>query len=404
MVNRVWWKRYLQRCLWGLMGALLVSAAASLPVRVGLTTAVAQTPIAQTPVAQNSSVDELKQKQEAIDQQREGIQQERQRVENLEQAASQRLDGLQNTIETTSLKITDTEYQIAQSEKRLQELETKLEASRQEYESVRSAAVARLQFMQRQQGSEGWALLLQSRNLNEFLDRRYQLKRVYQSDRAFLTDLKAKADEIMLQRQGVEAQKNSIALLRQQLLAQRDQFQAQAEQQTVLIDRLKENRNALAAAEAQLAKDSESLGDLIRQKLAAARGVAGRGTGQMIFPTSGRVTSRFGTRTHPVLGYRRFHAGIDFGASYGTTVNAADSGRVIFSGWYGGYGNAVIIDHGGGITTLYGHNSRLMVREGQTVQRGQAIAAVGSTGLSTGPHLHFEVRRNGNPVDPLGFL
>ena len=151
-------------------------------------------------------------------------------------------------------------------------------------------------------------------------------------------------------------------------------------------------------------KDSESLGDLIRQKIAAARGVAGRGTGQMIFPTGGRITSRFGTRTHPVLGYRRFHAGIDFGASSGTPVNAADSGRVIFSGWYGGYGNAVIIDHGGGITTLYGHNSRLLVSEGQTVQQGQAIAAVGSTGLSTGPHLHFEVRRNGNPVDPLGFL
>ena len=124
----------------------------------------------------------------------------------------------------------------------------------------------------------------------------------------------------------------------------------------------------------------------------------------MSFPTAGRITSRFGSRIHPVLGYRRFHAGVDFGAPHGTRITAADSGKVIFSGWYGGYGNSVIVDHGGGLTTLYAHASRLTVSEGQSVVKGQAIAAVGSTGLSTGPHLHFEVRRNGNPVDPMGFL
>jgi murein DD-endopeptidase MepM/ murein hydrolase activator NlpD len=107
---------------------------------------------------------------------------------------------------------------------------------------------------------------------------------------------------------------------------------------------------------------------------------------------------------HPILGYRRFHSGLDFAASYGSTIRAADSGTVIFAGWYGGYGKAVIINHGKSITTLYGHTSELYVVEGQTVQRGQAIAAVGSTGLSTGPHLHFEVRRDGTPVDPMGFL
>jgi len=92
---------------------------------------------------------------------------------------------------------------------------------------------------------------------------------------------------------------------------------------------------------------------------------------------------------------------VDFAAATGTSVRAAASGTVILSGWMGAYGNAVVIDHGGGVTTLYGHNSSLSVRVGQTVRQGQTIARAGSTGLSTGPHVHFEVRRNGQPVNPL---
>jgi murein DD-endopeptidase MepM/ murein hydrolase activator NlpD len=367
----------------------------------GATVQVAQSNASQ--VAQNSSVEDLKKKKQQLDQKRQDINQEQQRLQRLENAAAHKLDGLQDTIQVTSQKIEETEYQIKQAEQHLKQLETKLEQAKQAYEAVRTAAVGRLQFMQRQQGGEGWAVLLQSQNLNEFLDRRYQLKQVYEADRAFLVDLKAKSDEIVEQRQGVEAQKNSIALLRQQLLARRDQFTAQAQQQAQLIDRLKDNRDALEAAEAQLIRDSESVGQLIRQRLAAARGNV-VGTGQMIYPAGGGITSGFGTRVHPILGYRRFHSGIDFGASYGSTIRAADSGTVIFAGWYGGYGNAVIIDHGGGLTTLYAHASRLYVREGQSVQQGQSVAAVGSTGLSTGPHLHFEVRRNGNPVNPMGYL
>jgi murein DD-endopeptidase MepM/ murein hydrolase activator NlpD len=92
------------------------------------------------------------------------------------------------------------------------------------------------------------------------------------------------------------------------------------------------------------------------------------------------------------------------GASQGTAINAADAGQVIFAGWYGGYGRTVIVDHGGGITTLYAHASRLYVNVGQNVAQGQTIAAIGSTGLSTGPHLHFEVRQNGRPVNPMNYL
>jgi murein DD-endopeptidase MepM/ murein hydrolase activator NlpD len=128
------------------------------------------------------------------------------------------------------------------------------------------------------------------------------------------------------------------------------------------------------------------------------------GTGRMIWPVKGRISSPFGYRYHPVLQKKKFHNGIDIAASTGTPVLAADSGVVLVSGWRGGYGYYIAIDHGKGRSTAYGHNSRLLVKEGEAVVRGQTIAHVGSTGLSTGPHVHFEVRVNGQPTNPRNYL
>jgi len=128
--------------------------------------------------------------------------------------------------------------------------------------------------------------------------------------------------------------------------------------------------------------------------------------GTMRWPVPGhhRVTSPYGNRRRPWGGGTEFHSGIDIGAPRGTNIVAAESGTVILSGWHGGYGQTVIIEHGNGITTLYGHNSRNLVSVGDWVNRGDVIAHIGSTGISTGPHLHFEVRRNGNHVNPGPFL
>ena len=123
-----------------------------------------------------------------------------------------------------------------------------------------------------------------------------------------------------------------------------------------------------------------------------------------VFPADGPVTSPYGWRRHPVLGTSRLHAGADIGAGYGSDIWAAKAGVVIFAGWNGGYGNCVMIDHGDDIVTLYGHMSEFYVSEGQSVAQGTVIGAVGSTGLSTGPHLHFETRVGGTPEDPMLFL
>ena len=126
--------------------------------------------------------------------------------------------------------------------------------------------------------------------------------------------------------------------------------------------------------------------------------------GGMIWPISGPITSEFGWRVHPIFGSQRFHSGLDIGGDYGMPIHAAQSGVVIEAGWIGGYGNTVMIEHGNGVVTLYGHNESLAVGVGQQVSQGQVIAYCGSTGNSTGPHCHFEVRLGGEPVSPWNYL
>ncbi|MFB3897650.1 MAG: peptidoglycan DD-metalloendopeptidase family protein, partial [bacterium] len=121
-------------------------------------------------------------------------------------------------------------------------------------------------------------------------------------------------------------------------------------------------------------------------------------------PVQGRLTSRFGYRAHPMGGGTKFHTGVDIAAAYGATVVASESGKVVESGWHGLLGKIVVIRHSSTLETLYGHNSYLLVRPGEYVKKGEPIARVGTTGLSTGPHVHFEVHKNGSPVNPLPYL
>jgi murein DD-endopeptidase MepM/ murein hydrolase activator NlpD len=122
----------------------------------------------------------------------------------------------------------------------------------------------------------------------------------------------------------------------------------------------------------------------------------------MMLPVSGHITSYFGSRYHPILHFTRFHAGLDIGAGWGSPIVAAGDGQVVAAGWAGGYGREVKIAHGGGLVSLYGHMSQIVATPGSYVRQGQLIGYVGSSGLSTGPHVHFEVRMGGTPVNPLG--
>jgi murein DD-endopeptidase MepM/ murein hydrolase activator NlpD len=363
---------------------------------------------ALSPVAAQTPIDQLQKQQNDLERKRATVTEQRDRVRRQEKAAQTKLGGIQTHIKATSAQISANEQKLKAANQRLNQLQSDLSKVEAGYQQRQFATIARLKFLQRQQHIQGWAILLQSQNLNEFLDRRYQLQRVYKGDRQTLAALKTQSEKIEQNRRAVSTQKNTVALLTQELLAQKSGFQAQADAQKSNIDRLKQDRGALEAAEEQLSSDSNNIAALIQQRMdeqARSRiAVVIPSTGLMGYPTNGPITSPFGDRMHPILGYVRFHAGLDFGADYGSPIFAAQSGTVILAGWYGGYGQCVIVDHGNGTTTFYAHTSDLYVSEGETVQRGQAIAAIGTSGLSTGPHLHFEVRVGGEPVNPVNYF
>jgi murein DD-endopeptidase MepM/ murein hydrolase activator NlpD len=220
-------------------------------------------------------------------------------------------------------------------------------------------------------------------------------------------------DQVAAQRADLERSRSALAAIQRQAAAEEASRQA-------VLGTVQTQRRAWEARVAELEAESQRIAALLaaaeRRRAAAAAAAAARGQGGGAPPAPSATTrlanplprmvivSGFGYRTHPIYGSRRLHAGIDLDADSGDPIYAAGAGVVLSAGWRGGYGNCVVIDHGGGVGTLYGHMSALGVSTGDTVSQGTRIGAVGSTGASTGPHLHFEVRINGVPVNPVPYL
>ena len=256
-------------------------------------------------------------------------------------------------------------------------------------------------------------VFLDSTSFEDLISRVGVVADLLQGDDEFVAGLELTRNAVRSDTNAVAAREQEVADAATELQEKTDELATlRAQQQASRADALamrKEKRTTLVAVNQDL-EELERQEDQLLAESAQLTGVivgssgSGVGTGHLMWPVQGTLSSPFGWRIHPILGYRKFHTGIDIGVGYGTPIHAADSGTVIYATWMGGYGNVVIIDHGGGISTLYAHQSRLAVGNGTRVARGQVIGYIGSTGLSTGPHLHFEVRLNGNPVDPLGYL
>ena len=208
----------------------------------------------------------------------------------------------------------------------------------------------------------------------------------------------------LAQRDVVGAQEHQLADRRQAQDAVRQQAAAEVARQNGLLDELRARKSEFESQLVALQRQSDALAGQLRARQSGQRLVPS-GHGVLSVPIPGApITSGFGPRVHPIYGDVRMHTGIDFGATSGTPIHAAADGVVVSAGPLGGYGNATVIDHGNGLATLYGHQSGIVVSPGQSVARGQVIGYVGCSGLCTGPHLHFEVRVRGTPVDPMQYL
>ncbi len=198
----------------------------------------------------------------------------------------------------------------------------------------------------------------------------------------------------------LEAREHELASLQNEMQRTNDALQEEFRKQQTLLATYDAQIKEIEGELASLEKEEASIKKLIAKRAKAAGGAPGT----LVRPVPGAVSSPFGPRMHPIYGYMRMHNGVDMNGAMGQPIVAAADGVVFFAGVKGGYGNSIMIDHGGGMTTLYAHQSKLAASVGQRVKAGQIIGYVGSTGVSTGPHLHFEVRINGNPVDPVKYF
>ena len=237
----------------------------------------------------------------------------------------------------------------------------------------------------------------------------YFEKIIIKDDYKRMQAVKAKADEIVRLKAQVEEQRRLAEASIRNIKNQRETIQSSIAENKSMIERLQKDKSYYERTERELARQSASIQSMI------ANLTGGQSTSKVVVsstgfirPISGPITSPFGYRVHPIFKSRIFHSGIDIGGPNGGAIKASNDGKVIYSGWYGGYGKVVILDHGvvngQPITTLYAHMSSINVSNGQMVKKGQAVGREGSTGYSTGPHCHFEVRVNGKPVNPLNYV
>ncbi len=311
-------------------------------------------------------------------------------------ATERELESAQSSLSQNKLRLLDAQADLKATIERLERTQRHLER-RQDLLTRRVVDIY--------QGEDlNYAdVVLGASDMWSFLTRAYYLKRILDSDTVLIKQIQE--DKANIERDKVrQAQRVAeIESLQGRLLQERNRIAALADARRQQIEEIENDKEKYERALEELERQSQRIEDSIQRYQNTPKGRARYAkafTGGLSWPVSGRVTSNFGYRVHPITGVYKLHTGVDIAAPSGTPIQAAADGVVIISGWQGAYGQAVVIDHGGGVSTLYGHCSKLLVRANQKVSKGQKIALVGSTGYSTGPHCHFEKRINGKPVNP----
>lgn len=317
----------------------------------------------------------------------------------------QQLQELDNQIAESQTELNTINVQVEELMAQIEENEAKLEKTQKEYEDIQSLLESRLISMYEAPKLQFWDVMLSSKSVTEFLSNYYAMKELAEYDKELLDTVKAQKDEI-------ETTKMVLAEKKKQVITDKQTQQ----KKTQVLSNTKKMReyyiSKLTAQEQELQSKIDQYNQQVEEieaeiKLLSLNTISSDYIGgAMIWPVPGynSITSTYGMRVHPITGAYKLHTGVDIGAPLGSSFVASANGIVTKATFNAAYGNMVIIDHGGGVQTLYAHGSKILVELGQVVSAGTEVLKVGSTGYSTGPHAHFEIRINGQTVNPIDYL
>lgn len=360
-------------------------------------------------IMQNMTVFAANSSKTQIEQKRAQAKKEIHKLKLLEKIETNKLYRNQKRLEQTEQGLYYNKQQYKSAQEELYTLQIQLENALRNYRAQQYATNKRINQIFKTKRKNYVEFLLSAKNINDFLDRIYFENIVMDIDRQKIAATQERTRRIRELTKRLENQKNELKTSIETMNRQQKNIQSAISRNEKMIHKLKTDRATWEKSERELARQSKQIEDMINKTVSkTTKTTTITTTANFLRPVAGPITSPYGSRIHPIFKKPIFHSGVDIGAPYGANVKAANSGKVIFTGWYGGYGKVVILDHGkvNGVptTTLYAHLSSYRVEKGASVYRGQVIANIGTTGYSTGPHLHFEVRRNGATTNPLNYI
>ena len=291
-------------------------------------------------------------------------------------SVSELLRQIQSELDVALNELHAIEVQQSQVNAQIQQTEVELTAAQKRLDERERILNKRLRDVYMHGKLNYLEVILGAKNFTDFANRLEFLKRIVSADLNLITEIRAERELILQKKQQLEVQRQQLAKLQAEAEAKKTVVENKKQDQLIVLARLQDEKALAEASYAELQATSQDIEARIRarQQQGASAGQVVHGSGVFIWPTSGPITSPFGYRIHPIFGTQIYHSGIDIGVDTGTPIMAADSGVVVEADWLGGYGYAVVIDHGNGLSTLYGHNSELAVSPGQSVQQGQVIA------------------------------
>lgn len=355
--------------------------------------------------AHNHNKEEAHQRLKEVERHRQEVQKRLHEAKRQEKEALQKLHHIEHKLNETQEALHSSEHQLKKTEHKIVETEHKITETRSQEQIMEDEAGKRLREIYEGQRLGLLEMLFQVSSLQTLLDLFYYQERIAAMDRQLLDQLRAKAAALAANKDKLGSQKNFLGDLVSQIAQKALQLNREKDDQEAIAERLRTQRAFYEQAERQLEMESHQLE---RQIVDMCNGEDNKtmvqGSGNLSMPLRASITSPFGWRRHPIFGVRKFHTGVDIAGANHSEIHAADNGRVLYAGWYGGYGKVVIVSHGKGMATLYAHMSRTAVSPGQAIHKGDIVGYEGTTGFSTGPHLHFEVRVDGKPNNPLNYV